>query len=378
MGKTRNKTIKLLSEKERREIAEREAERLRKLSAANKFDKIIKENAPESIDRVIEIALNLKMISCEDYPSEVQYTLERRPDFLKKVVEEDGTSAIWHGEYQVPDEKKMIFRFLVYCGLFKRNEGNILVRQFAIYLGTEPPQMQTEINDVDLFFRFHLIPIINIPFESLLESGNPEEAILAVLANLQGEKPENVIRKIIQTIVKNSDSDLEKQKHIQQLHVMSQLRNFEPLIDNIMESENLLEYVSVERTWYYKQGVKAAEAKFEKKFELHEQKRLKEQEQRRKEDEQRRKEDEQRRKEDERQRQEKEQLIAALLLSHFMSKEHIAPLVSSHLDLIESIEAKIQKTQKLLDADLLTTEEIASVVKVSIDFVKLVIDKNNE
>ena len=186
-----------------------------KQAAANKFDKIIKENAPDSIDKVIEVATSLRMISWEDYPHEVQYTLERRPDFLKKVVEDDGTPAIWHGEYQVPDDKNMVFRFLVYCGLFKRNEGNILVRQFVLYLGEELPLMQTEIRDPDLFFRFHLIPIIKLPYKIFLESGKPQEAILSMLCDLQGELPEKVLELVIQAIVKNADSDLDKHKHLQ-------------------------------------------------------------------------------------------------------------------------------------------------------------------
>ena len=349
MGKARNKPIQLLSEKERRERAEREAERLKNQIAANRFDKIFKENVPDSIDRIIEIATNLRMISSEDYPHEVQYTLERRPDFLKKVIEEDGQPAIWHGEYQVPDDKKMVFRFLVYCGLFKRNEGNILVRQFVIYLGKEPPVMQTEINEPNLFFRFQLIPLIDIPFELLLESGKPQEAILAMLGNFHGEMPEKVVQKVIQTIVKNAETDLEKQKHLQQLQVMGQLRNFEEIIDKIMESESLQEYVSIERTWFYKQGVKATASKYEQLLEEKEEQR----------------------------RKEEEQLVAALLLNSVMEKDKIAILAGTQIEVVDRIDVKIQKVQKLLEAQVLTVDEIAIALKVSENFVKLVVEKNS-
>ncbi|MEY4937963.1 MAG: hypothetical protein RIS64_4322, partial [Bacteroidota bacterium] len=52
--------------------------------------------------------------------------------------------------------------------------------------------------------------------------------------------------------------------------VLSRLRNFEALIENIMITESLRNYVSIERTPWYKLGVTegtaAAEAKFQKKL----------------------------------------------------------------------------------------------------------------
>ena len=395
IDKTSNTQSKKLTEAAYRQALE-ELEKRRKLeerqAAANRFDKIIKENAPDSIEKVIEVASQLRMISWEDYPHEVQYTLERRPDFLKKVVEQDGTKAIWHGEYQVPDDKKMIFRFLVYCGLFKRREGHILVRQFVIYLGEEPPLMETEINDPDLFFRFHLISIIKLPFHKFLESGKPQEAILAMLCDLKGESAEKVLESVVQTIVKNADSDLDKQKHLQQLQIMGQLRNFEQIIEKVMESESLKEYVSIERTPFYKKGAAATAAKYEELLSINEL-RSREEEQKRKEEEQKRKEEEQKRhilEQEEKQKrhileqekeqkrhileQEKEQLIAVLLLNSAMKKEKIVQLAGVHIEIVEKVAMKVAKIQKLLAAQVLTVDEIALVSQVTPDFVKAVIE----
>ena len=94
MGKARSKTKISAQLTAKEEEEKRQQQKFAKQLAANKFDKIIKENAPDSIPKVIEIATNLRMISWEDYPHEVQYTLERRPDFLKKVIEQDGNPAI--------------------------------------------------------------------------------------------------------------------------------------------------------------------------------------------------------------------------------------------------------------------------------------------
>jgi uncharacterized protein (DUF2164 family) len=234
--------------------------------------------------------------------------------------------------------------------------------------------MQTEINHPDLFFRFQLIALIDIPYKLFLESGKPEEAILAMLSNFQGEKPEKVLQQVVQTIVQNTENDLDKQKHLQQLQVMGQLRNFEQIIDKVMESESLQEYVSIERTWFYKQGVKAAEAKAEAKAANYE-KLLNAAEQRHKEDEEaRRKDEEARRKEVE---QREERLIASLLLNDAMAKERVAALADVPLQKVEETIVKMTKTRTLLMTNILTFEEIAAKMQVSVDFVKTVANAPN-
>jgi hypothetical protein len=147
---------------------------------------------------------------------------------------------------------------------------HIPVRQFVIYLGEEQPTMETRLIERDLTYCFHLIALINIPYPYFLATGRPEEAILAILGNFQGESPEKVIFDILEVIIQNTISDLDKQKYFQQLQVIGQLRNFGSLIEKIMFTESLRDYVSIEKTPWYKYGVNAgtaaAEAKFEKKL----------------------------------------------------------------------------------------------------------------
>jgi hypothetical protein len=237
-----------------------------KQEKANQFDKIVKENSAFTIERIIEIVTGMTCRNTVDVPAELQRTIERRPDYLKQVIEADGTTAFWHVEYQVPDDKKMLARCFFYCGLCKNKAMNIPVRQFVIYLGAEKPLMETEIIERDLVYRFQLISLIDIPFQIFLQTGRPEEALLAMLGNLQGESPETVIRMIIEIVLQNTVSDLDQQKYFQQLQVMGQLRNFEALIENIMITESLRNYVSIERTPWYKLGVTETTAKFQKKL----------------------------------------------------------------------------------------------------------------
>jgi hypothetical protein len=390
-----------------------------KQEKANQFDKIVKENSAFTIERIIEIVTGMTCKNAVDLPAELQRTIERRPDYLKQVIESDGTIAFWHVEYQVPDDRKMLARCFFYCGLCKNKAINIPVRQFVIYLGAEKPQMETEISERDLVYRFQLIALIEIPFQLFLTTGRPEEAILAILGDLQGISPEEVIRAVIEIVLQSTDSDLDKQKYFQQLQVMGQLRNFEALIENIMITESLRNYVSIERTPWYKLGVTegtaAAEVKFQKKLAqqeaiwmklvkereqqiqakelekqkqetlLQEQKQKQEallQEQKQKQEallqEQKQKQEallqEQKQKEQIalQAKQQLQQMIAILLIDNHLSKEKMAFTLSVSLDEIQIIETKILKIKSLIDTNILTIEEMAKTFDVTTIFVQLV------
>jgi hypothetical protein len=159
----------------------------------------------------------------------------------------------------------------------------------------------------------------------------------------------------------------ELEKHLQQLQLMGQLRNFDSIIDEAMESESLHEHISIERTSFYKQGFKAAEAKAE-------QRRLQEEEARQIEEEARRKEAEAREYALEKK---EERLIATLLLNNAMGKEQVAALVDVPLQKVEETTVKIEKSHTLLMTHILTFEEIAAKMQVSVDFVKTVANAPN-
>ncbi len=361
-----------------------------KQEKANQFDKIVKENSAFTIERIIEIVTGMTCRNTIDFPAELQRTIERRPDYLKQVIEADGTTAFWHVEYQVPDDKKMLARCFFYCGLCKNKAMNIPVRQFVIYLGAEKPQMETNIVERDLVYRFQLISLIDIPFHVFLQTSRPEEALLAMLGDLQGESPEKVIRKIIEIVLQNTISDLDKQKYFQQLQVMGQLRNFEALIENIMITESLRNYVSIERTPWYKLGVAESEAKFQKKLaqqeaiwmklvkvreaeilakELEKQEQVAQQKQK-----QEALLQEQKQKEQIAllAKQQLQQMIAILLIDNHLSKEKIAFTLNISSDEILQIEAKILKIKALVATQILTVEEMAKTFDVTTIFVQLV------
>ncbi len=123
---------------------------------AQDYDKIIKENLQESIPDFVEVFLKIPVPATEDVPLELQRTLERRPDFLKKVRFDDPSKDfILQVEAQSTDEE-MRYRFIVYKGVLLERE-QCPVTQVVLYFGDKPPTMLTTYEDSTMTSRFHLL-----------------------------------------------------------------------------------------------------------------------------------------------------------------------------------------------------------------------------
>jgi hypothetical protein len=177
-------------------------------------------------------------------------------------------------------------------------------------------------------------------------------------------------------------------------------KNIDPLIPKYLRN-----YVSIERTPWYKLGVTegtaAAEVKFQKKLaqqeaiwmklvkEREQQIQAKELEKQKQEallQEQKQKQEallqEQKQKQEAEQKQKEQialqakqqlqQMIAILLIDNHLSKEKMAFTLSVSLDEIQIIETKILKIKSLIDTNILTIEEMAKTFDVTTIFVQLV------
>ncbi|MFP4092796.1 MAG: hypothetical protein ACLFT3_20990 [Cyclobacteriaceae bacterium] len=98
-----------------------------------------------------------------DLPEKLQTTIEREPDFLKKISLEDDSEAILHLEFQTNDEAGMVYRMAEYKAILRR-KFELPVRQFVIYLGTAEPRMRTRLSEADSLSRFSTFSVIYLFF----------------------------------------------------------------------------------------------------------------------------------------------------------------------------------------------------------------------
>ncbi|RMD90386.1 MAG: hypothetical protein D6813_09185, partial [Calditrichaeota bacterium] len=128
------------------------------------------------------------------------------------------------------------------------------VRQYVIYIGRAPMNMENELFDADINYRYNLIDMRNIPYEKFLQSDKPEEVILAILCDFQDHSPSDSVKEILRRLkILVKQDELKKGKYIRQLEVLSQLRNLEEII--IEEEKKMAIIYDIEKDVRYKQGI---------------------------------------------------------------------------------------------------------------------------
>ncbi|MDJ1496844.1 hypothetical protein QNI19_28170 [Cytophagaceae bacterium DM2B3-1] len=224
----------------------------------NQYDKIFKENLESVTLALIEKVLQIQIASYERLPQELQRTLERKPDQLLKITNKQGDTFLLQLEFQLIDEEEMIYRMLEYIGLLWR-KYKLPVKQYVIFLSDQEPRMQTKIEKENLMFSFYLVQFSTISYELFLSSDKGDEVVFAVLGNFGNTTPENAASLIVQRLNQTSSNKLERDKHLQQLRVLANLRKLTPFVEIMIES--ISQYIKEEDDFLFKKGQLKGEEK---------------------------------------------------------------------------------------------------------------------
>ncbi len=84
--------------------------------------------------------------------------------------------------------------------------------------------MPVRLDRPNLRFDFPLIAFAALDYRLFLRSDRPEEVLLSILANFDGDSTEQALRQIVSRVEETSSSDFSLKKHINQLRVLAQLR----------------------------------------------------------------------------------------------------------------------------------------------------------
>jgi predicted transposase/invertase (TIGR01784 family) len=197
----------------------------------NDYDKIIKENIEAVILPLMEKLTGLPQpIKLENIPDELQLTLERKPDFSRIATDSANVRYLLHIEFQVADDLHMVLRMQTYRALFQEIY-RLPVKQFVFYLGRKKPKMVSRIANLipgdENNFAFSLINTQRYDYRNLLESQIPEEIIFAILGDFKNEHAEKIVSNILKRLIQISPDKKKIQRYVQQLLVLSKLRNLE-------------------------------------------------------------------------------------------------------------------------------------------------------
>ena len=105
----------------------------------------------------------------------------------------------------------------------------------TFYIGEKgEAKMPTEIKHENLDFKFHLINIAEISYKKFIDSDQPEDLLIAILCDFEGESPSAIISTILKRLQALAADELCLGKYLKQLEVLSKLRNLqEETIKNI-------------------------------------------------------------------------------------------------------------------------------------------------
>lgn len=218
---------------------------------SNEYDKIIKENIEPLILSLTNQLFGFQAQKFEEIPDDLHVTIERKPDLLKKVISKDHQSFILHLEFQVANERDMVYRMLEYHALLLR-KYKIPVRQYVIFMGEGIPNMVTHFNSQNLDYFFELKNLKDYDYENLLQSNIPEEVILAVLSSHKNQKPEEIVSKILQKIFQIVPDKIKLQRYLKQLGILSNLRNLQE--ETFKQIEKMAFEYDIETDYLFKKG----------------------------------------------------------------------------------------------------------------------------
>ena len=220
----------------------------------NKYDKIFKENLEEIFLPLAKRLLGIESDRMIEIPDDLQVTKELFPDFLKKVLHDiNEKDFILHLEFQSADDYGMAKRMLNYYSmLFDRYD--LPVMQQVFYLGKGKSKMRNSLLHNNLNFNFGIVSFNSIPYQEFIDSDIPEEMILAILADFTNEKPEKIIRKLLEKIDSLDKGTFYKQRIVNQLEVISGLRNLQPIIVELIPKIMALDY-DIRKDLRYQQGM---------------------------------------------------------------------------------------------------------------------------
>ena len=156
----------------------------------------------------------------------IQTTKEVEPDFLKLIYNQkypDG--CVVQIEFEAKDEKKTDAKMLQYVAMNHLKYGLPVDLHLIYLLRGRPRNIKGEVRFGGLVFRYPVYCTDEISYREFIYSDVPEEVILAVLADPEDQKPAGIVRMILERLYQLRGNTREFYKFINQLKIMSMLRN---------------------------------------------------------------------------------------------------------------------------------------------------------
>ena len=130
----------------------------RNLELPADYDKIFKENLERIILTLAQRFFDITPEQLSEIPDDIQTTIERKPDFLKRVAAKEGKDYILQIEFQSHDDDEMAYRMLEYSAMLIRKYKTD-VRQTVVYIGEGKSKMTDRLSYTGHRFMYKLVSL---------------------------------------------------------------------------------------------------------------------------------------------------------------------------------------------------------------------------
>ncbi len=218
------------------------------------FDKIMRENLGKLSKGLLQRLLTVNVMEAIPMPPIVRKTLlEKETDNLFLVKPKQQKKFILHLEFQSTNDTKMPLRMAVYNYMAQYIYGKEVV-SIVIYVGEEKLTMKNVLLTTGGHYAFKLIDIRDMEPDLFLESENPKEVILAILAGQDEKKKGLIINQIINKLQLLIKSESELTERLEELEIISLLRGKDTQELIIKQKETMPIVIDIRKDLRYQQG----------------------------------------------------------------------------------------------------------------------------
>ncbi|MGC8678038.1 MAG: Rpn family recombination-promoting nuclease/putative transposase [Hydrogenobaculum sp.] len=151
-----------------------------------------------------------------------------KPDFVVELVNGD----ILHVEFQRDNDPTMVYRMLSYYSLIKNRFKDKRIIQAVLYIGDKTMSMPNKLIEDGIHYEFTIVDTKNIPCETLVNSDNPADLILASICNIKD--PKAYFQKVSDKL-----NTLSEKERIRYLKLLTNLLRGRKLLSKALEVENM-------------------------------------------------------------------------------------------------------------------------------------------
>jgi hypothetical protein len=227
------------------------------------YDKIMRENLQELFLPLIAEELNFKFKSVQPLPDKQPTTIIRETDafLLVETYSLKEPKFILHLEFESKDNEEMVYRISEYHGIELR-KYRLPIKHVVVYLGEGTPKMKTELELFEVFRGFTLVNAHSFSPQKWLEENEPAKIIMAILADYQKQNAAIILEAIVSKLRKVCKNQSDLKKFIEQLIIISRMRNLEKLTIQISKAMPIT--IDIEKDYLYNLGLEKAQKEAKK------------------------------------------------------------------------------------------------------------------